>query len=293
MTTLYKYKLRCLTENKDETTWGDSEPTQCPTNPLGHTIDTNSIRIIDKISESTIHIKEEDTPTGGNFQSTSIKVNAVANTTTSTSISWPYPINALLMSFVTTNIHTGDIINASVAKNDTIGTLSADLIAFSTWSSQNYVVNNQVQYQNKLYKCIQNTSNNEEPTNSLYWEYITTKLYVSGTVINYTSIGHHVALNDGTNSNDMGRIISIDKVNNTISTEYTNTNTFDSSTPTYVKQTRYYLRNFELGESTKHTIGNSKIGGSYIPANTNITVEYENKSSSTTKTIIGTIEYLY
>lgn len=50
MTTVNKYRVRCLTDNKYEEVWAEQEPTVCPINTV-HTIDTTLTTIIDTVKE--------------------------------------------------------------------------------------------------------------------------------------------------------------------------------------------------------------------------------------------------
>ena len=53
------------------------------------------------------------------------------------------------------------------------------------------------------------------------------------------------------------------------------------------------VKDYELGQPWEHEIGDSKIGGTYIPADRVITVSYTNKSLDADKKFIGRCEYLY
>jgi acyl-CoA synthetase (AMP-forming)/AMP-acid ligase II len=55
----------------------------------------------------------------------------------------------------------------------------------------------------------------------------------------------------------------------------------------------YTIYNYIIGEPWEHDIGNSKIGGAYIPADTLITLEYTNGSTGLDKELSGKIQYLY
>ena len=67
---------------------------------------------------------------------------------------------------------------------------------------------------------------------------------------------------------------------------------FTAATPTYVKQTVCMVPKIYLTGVSKFDLGMSKIGASYIPANTDIQVRYNN-ISATAKTFSIIIEYLY
>ena len=85
----------------------------------------------------------------------------------------------------------------------------------------------------------------------------------------------------------------MDKVAKTITVETAAVNSFLASTPTYVKQTVYYLQNYEFGPSWEYVIGESKIGASYLPANTILRARYINNSAIANKKLVVKFEYLY
>jgi len=119
-----------------------------------------------------------------------------------------------------------------------------------------------------------------------------TEISVSQTVIDNTSIGYYIKLYDGTNTDDLGRVLSIDKVNNKITMETAATQAFTASTPTYIKQTVKMLPKSPLDTEGSMSAGESKIGGSYIPANTILRATYHN-TAATAKKFIFFMEYLY
>lgn len=51
--TVYKYRCFCTTENTNVYTWSSTPPTQCPRN-AGHTIDPNSITVIDTVATNNV-----------------------------------------------------------------------------------------------------------------------------------------------------------------------------------------------------------------------------------------------
>jgi len=80
---LFKYQVWCDTDGQFETVWAETEPTTCPVDPVGHSIDQTKTSIIDEITNtdvsitnaaftSTSHMKVEVEPregTGKNFYS--------------------------------------------------------------------------------------------------------------------------------------------------------------------------------------------------------------------------------
>lgn len=294
MTTYYKYRIRCTTDNIDEyriLKSTEPEPTTCPTN-TNHTIDPTQTTIVDTIEDSVVTIKEESTPTGGNFRATTLKINALKNQISSNSTIFPHPISALSVEFTTKAEHEGDCIDLVVGENTIIGAITADVDPASAWVSQNYTAGQVVTYNSKTYTCILNTISNEVPTNITYWQH-GLEISVSQTVIDNTQIGYHINLYDGTNTDHVNIVVRINTVSNKIYVETNLTNSFAAATPTYVRQSVYTIKDYELGPGWQNVLGESKIGGSHIPKNTEITVYYDNKSVDTDKIFIGRVEYLY
>jgi len=252
---------------------------------------------INTFTENIVKVQEENIETGGNFNTKTIHVNAIKNTTTIVPVFWPFPISALLIDFVSTEAHRGDFISISVGRNTIIGAIAANVTPASAWSSQNYTTGQTVTYThpifgNRVYTCIQNTVSNESPTNTIYWRH-GFGMTVSPTVITYTLIGFYLKVNNFVTNDDLGQVISVDATNSRVYMENSPTNSYLASSPTYVQQTVYTVKDYEIGEPWNHQIGNSKIGGSYTPANTVVELHYTNVSADTDKVFIGRVEYLY
>lgn len=296
MTTIYHYRLKCTTDNKNEFVWSDTVPTTCPIN-TSHTIDTSSIVVVGKKNDNELSIKEETTPTGGHFSTHTVHIDAAQNTTTPYVIKFPFPISALMVSFVSEETHRADSISLIVGKNAIIGAITTNITAKNAWISQNYVVNDEVRYDDgngyKNYICILNTVSNEVPTNTIYWSVSTLSIDVSLTVIQNTALGYYVNINDGINEDNVGRVTKVDTINNKIEVEFSTINNYLYIMPTYILNSVYMFKDYEIGPPWEHTIGESKIGGSSVPTNMPITIEYTNISPSTNKVLIGRVEYLY
>ena len=116
MTTIYLYRVYCVTDSTYETIWAEDEPTTCPVN-TAHTIDATKTAIIDSREPDQVTIKEETIATGGHFGCNTLVVNAIKNATTSVTLSWPHPISVLSLEFVTESVHVGDCISASISKD--------------------------------------------------------------------------------------------------------------------------------------------------------------------------------
>jgi hypothetical protein len=115
---------------------------------------------------------------------------------------------------------------------------------------------------------------------------------VSLTAIQNLKLGYYVTLTDNVNTNQCGRVVSIDTVNNRITVETPLTNIFLSSSPTYVKMSVHAIHEHIIGPPGIYQIGTTKIGGSYVPANITIQVKYINNGNATVN-FYSMIEYLY
>lgn len=120
-----------------------------------------------------------------------------------------------------------------------------------------------------------------------------TTLSVSSTVIENINIGYDISITDGTNTDILDLCTSIDAENNTITVETATQHAFLAATPTVVRFGVPFLKNVEIGHPMRMQIGESKIEGSDVPANTLITCEYTNNSPTDDKRICCYIEMLY
>jgi len=298
MVKLLKWQFTCLTENIDKTIWledGQATPTTCPTNSA-HSILSGSARVVDVKEDNVVSIKEELIETGGNFQATTFKMETPANTTSTKTIIFPMAITALEIEYASDSSHTGDIISLSGSKDQIIGIITAGVSSASAWSSQNYTVGQKVSYTHPLhgarvYTCIVNTVSNEAPSNTTYWRH-GFELSVSPTVLQYTMLGYYINLYNGATTDDMGRVVFIDKTNSKIYVEKNTTNSYSGMT-TYVRQTVYAIKDYEIGLGGIKSIGSSSIGGSYVPSNSVIVVEYKNNSLTDAKTLVACLEFKY
>lgn len=247
MTTIYKYRIRCTTDNKYEYIWDDTLPTTCPAN-AAHSIDSSKTTIVDRRSQKIVEIKEETTPTGGFFMCETLPISVDASATTSFTYTWPIPITVLMVGFTSAAENEGDVMSLSVAPDTTIGTLTSNIgTGVST-------------------------------------------LDVSQTVVDNIKLGFHATITDGVNTNQLGRCLAINTVAKTITIETSTTNSFNTNS--LIKMTIYMMKNYTIGPAWEYEIGNSKIGGSYVPAGRVVKVVYENKTN-VAKTLVPRLEYLY
>lgn len=112
-------------------------------------------------------------------------------------------------------------------------------------------------------------------------------LNVSKTVIDNLSIGYYIKINN----EDLGRVINIDKDNNKITTENPLKNNYNVNS-TYIKMTIKIVPKWRFTAPGFCSVGESKIGASFIPANTIMRLVYHNYSGLS-KWFGISIDYLY
>lgn len=185
---LFKYRVYCNTEDKYEYIWNDTTPTNCPSN-VAHTIDTNTISIIDTLETNSVNIIQESIITGGNYRTEGKKMTIQANSTETQEYSWPYNISALTITFYTGN-NENDILNCYVAPNTVIGVLTNDVVISDTVLNVNSTVidNIKVGYQivinnEFIGECIEiNKINNTITSNNAVTQNYNTGTYIQMTV---------------------------------------------------------------------------------------------------------------
>lgn len=295
MTTIRKYQLQCTTENTTKTVWSETTPTTCPTN-TAHTINTNTIFVVDERKPNVVTIKEEEQPTGSNFKNTGFTISAPPNQTTIKIFKHRLPVNVLCVKVRTSTGPAGDFFRCVVAPNTTIGILATSYTAASAWADQDYVVNDVVYYEasdgGHNYKCIVNTTSHQNPSNSTYWIEVYPELTLSTAYLSKLSTGFLFHLYDGTHLVDMGQILSINTATNKITTSHASQYNFSNTTPTYIQFSVERCSRVELMDNLILNIGEDKIGGAYLPANVPIYCYYENTHQTDTHKLYFYYEYL-
>lgn len=115
---------------------------------------------------------------------------------------------------------------------------------------------------------------------------------VTTSVIQSVKLGYYITLDDGVNSESLGYVTSINTNTNEITTELQASNSYLASTPTNVYMTLRHVINYEIGEPQTHSLGDMKIGGALLDANTISRVRYINNGASP-KDFIFSLEYMY
>lgn len=103
-------------------------------------------------------------------------------------------------------------------------------------------------------------------------------------------IGANVAITDGQNYDNLGRIIELDEINNTIKVETAAVHSFQAGSGIIVNIYLFYPS--QIVNSGRITVGQADIAGKYLPANTIMRLTYKN-NSGTPKNLNIFLEYLY
>jgi hypothetical protein len=132
---VYKWEIYCNDEAGFQYWWLDSDtvgPTTCP-NDSGHSVNPNSVALVDSIENNDVRVLEEDgtIPTSGSYQMNSFCYMCGPGITTHTE-SFPTPISGLAVEYVVNEDNVGDEFKILVAPNTTIGVITADVSASDT-----------------------------------------------------------------------------------------------------------------------------------------------------------------
>lgn len=125
---LNKWRIYCSTENQWVYEWRESTnpPTLvCFTNNT-HTINENSLSIVDVLDSKEVIVKEESTKTQGNFRTEGFKFDIPAQNEYTHDISFDYPINLLAVWFNVTSENIGDQLTVEF-QPPYAGTIIADI----------------------------------------------------------------------------------------------------------------------------------------------------------------------
>ena len=122
----------------------------------------------------------------------------------------------------------------------------------------------------------------------------TSVVTVNETALEYAQIGDIASLANEAHSEEVGYILNINKENSTITFSGSVDESFTEFAPTMFMITRRLCDEITL-ETNGGTvqIGNSKIGGAFIPANTTFRLKYKNGMPMVAKRFHAILEFLY
>lgn len=130
MTTVTHYKIYCATENCYVEGYGLAPPTKCY-NDTTHEVVYNSEIEIESITSNSVVIEDQAGPlkVAGYFSATPFTFMAAANTTTTFSHSFPFPVCILTCQLQASTDMVGDSISFVIAPNTSTGVIVAPVEA--------------------------------------------------------------------------------------------------------------------------------------------------------------------
>ena len=323
---IIKWRIYCITDSK----WTEGyllsgvTPSMCFEN-TAHTVNSNSFQKLQEISPEQVEVVEEspltNEATDGRFRTDGFEISATANTTTRKDFSWPYPISALILRFVTEEIHRGDYINCYGKPTTYLNNLSSDITSGTTVLPVNsttpfsvgmsIVITDSVNTESlgRVTSKGETTITVQTATQFSYYKnaYISyynpagivtsavtagdCKITCNSTVMLNARKGMILSINDSTNSETLGEIFEIDSATNQITIQ--NSPEFSYAIGSYVSLKLHMIKKYKVGPPSEHTIGGGKIGGSYVNKFHVISIEYTNNNANTVKDFNWYTEVLY
>jgi hypothetical protein len=287
-----KYSIYCNTEGNSVSGWGTTPPTVCYNNNT-HSVDTGQVSTI----ETVINVNAGSTTTVKKYK-------IYCNTENSFVEGWGESSPSTCYNDSTHSINLN-----SVQEIDTVNNSQVKIIEDGVKVSRNVKV---------VHIEFENVEANQSQTKIYTFRYITSMysykfatddtnkgdsitiaidpnspmglitqdITTGDTVISaplplvlYGSAGFNVNISDGVNSDDLGEIISIDKVNNTIEVENPAQHDY-SAIDTTAYMTYYNMRNMKIGPPQMYAFGEDIIGGASVPVGTNVHFTYTNNATT-------------
>lgn len=119
-----------------------------------------------------------------------------------------------------------------------------------------------------------------------------TSLEISTPVFDKIEVGFFTGYTpDMANFTELGVVTAVDADTNTVTLSEELTATLPSGTPIYIEAK--FLIDFHLWNKTRHTIGDTKVGASYVEAGKKLKFNYYNDSGVVDKKFTIMLEYLY
>ena len=251
---IYHFEVYCEVEEATLKTWAESAPSVCPHNPA-HDLDLSKTKILNSIEDGAIEAKiQEEDPTKRT--------------------GGHYQMRSFEI----------DVDATSGWKSVTISFPHDISILAAEWINRASYLDDEADF------CIAPDSAIGD---------ITADVAAAATVIPLPAAaiaklrkGYYLKLDDGTNVDDLGRIIAIDTVGNTATVETATTNAFAAATPSTAKMTVKIVPYARLSGSGNGRAGDEKIGGTFIKANTPMELRYNNISGTAKKFVVD-LKYLY
>jgi hypothetical protein len=115
-------------------------------------------------------------------------------------------------------------------------------------------------------------------------------LEVQDSCVQYARIGMSIKITDGVNTDDLGRVVSIDKATRRIEVETAPSRDYPAGS--YIMVTRYFIQGMEFGGAGTYNFSGSRNKGSYIEPGKTGRFAYTNRSNQPVRFTMN-LEYLY
>jgi hypothetical protein len=328
MRSIFYYRVYCTTESTNVFKWSDTTPTTCPNNN-SHTIDESSITIIDSLKDNNVNVIDEVPPEGkpptqGRFRCNGLECEIPANSYLIKDFGWVYQICALSIRFNVQEANVGDYIdlyvvpniklgntNANIEIDDTVIPLTTSCFNACSVGMQLFIMDNNNTFFLGAVISKNTETNSITITNSSDHHYhknayitlmspvgvITQNITpsdnlitVNSTVTDNMETGLFITVTNGVTMDNLGEIFEIDKVNGTILIQTPSSLNYNAGC--YLFPSVHVIKDYKLNASVPSIIGESSIGGSYVPAFYIIRLVYRNQSNAT-KNFNWYVEYKY
>lgn len=287
-TSVSQYRFYCNTEAANVTVWSQTSPTVCPNNNT-HSVDLTGLVVLQTVTGST------STKTVNNYkiycETEATYVYGWSPTTPTTC----YNDNAHTVNLGSVQMIDGISQNAirivedevSVARN-----ISNDAISLVVPSNSTGTATYTFKFLTSFYSYRFGLSDlhtgdeltiaiNPNITLGLIGADITsgaTSFIGPAPLIAAGSVGYTITLTDGTNTDYMGVIRSINKATGVVVMDIPTTHSFLAAN-TLVKMTYYVMKSAPLVGHGVFTFGEDIIGGNPVPVNTVVVVTYKNNTT--------------
>lgn len=255
MATLHRYRVYCETESTNVYVWDEMEPVVCPNNNE-HIISTSSITIINSVSSMGV-------TTNSGLLKVKIQEESIETGEHFQCVCYKMICPTGVSSHIYSYPHPVSVLSITLT---TSSDHTDDIIEVQVGS-------------NTIVGILTSEVNIDD-----------TVINVSQSVIDNVKVGFYAHLFNGTNTENLGKITSINTSTLTVTVENGSSQSFNSGS--YFQITIKVIENFTIGLASRYELGKDKIGGSYIPSGTNVKVIYTNNGISS-KNFYPLIEYLY
>jgi hypothetical protein len=268
MSNILKYRIWCNAEQKHVTTLLAADapaPTTCPNDP-GHAIEADSVTVVETYAETQIEgvvqILEEKPGkrTGGNFRAIGLDLTIPAGTPgeeTNYDFNWPIPLSIMAAEIDIAPAWVGDNFCVEIAPDTVIGVNAVSAEIGDTV----------ITVSDTVIAALANDPDNVDPA------------------LRY-KIGYEIQVG----ANSCGQLVALDPVAKKITIE--TPIAIQSNPGNLVKLSVKMVQSVTFSAPVPKFIGESKIGGSLLPANTTFRIKYRN-NDGVAKTVNITLEALY